>query len=595
MPSVTGTFETLALELGRVLAPLKDLLDPESLLNLGLELPRALANEPGLVAALTAARTKATEVDAKIASLEAAITAGNVVTIVTAGVAMTTLVSELITRLSAVGTALHSAAGALPAAERAPLQDLAGKLANRALEALVVSYLNAELPSLATTLAVLGVVDMAPQRGPGLDVSYVPVEPVVPRLYLDRVSQLLQHPDQYLRQTFKWGDADFDGATLLRKLQVLLEGFSLPAAIYVRPDGSLALEAFAFVVETDTSVSPPGLKFELSLPGDATFDDQVDFTSLWKGKVHADAHFAAGLSGTLRPPFALRALPPSGSVALNLSLGLAAEKTASDPIVLLGMTGGSQLSAKSIGGRVGIVANLDAAGGEVTPAVQLSIDDGRLVIDFSQGDGFIQKLLSGVHLDAAFAIAADWNPKDGLRIQGQGGVEVFVPLHIDLSVVKISGLYVAIGLGSSPTPISIMLATQISTELGPLTAIVDRIGLRANIGFPASGGNLGLADIAFAFQPPNGVGLSIDAGAMKGGGFLKLDPDKGEYFGCVRVLVPGRHHAQGDRHHQHQDAGRQQGIRAADLDHRRVRTDSAGFWLHADRGRWPARAEPHAR
>src|SRR4030095_10787895 len=143
MPTVTGTFETLALELGRALAPLKDLLDPESLLNLGLELPRQLANEPGLVAALTAARTKATEVDGKVTALESAITSGNTVTIVSAGVAMTTLVGELITRLSAVGTALHSAAGALPPAERAPLQDLAGKLANRALEALVVSYLNA--------------------------------------------------------------------------------------------------------------------------------------------------------------------------------------------------------------------------------------------------------------------------------------------------------------------------------------------------------------------------------------------------------------------------------------------------------------------
>ena len=123
----------------------------------------------------------------------------------------------------------NSAAGSLPPAERAPLQGLAGKLASRTLEALVVSYLNAELPSLATTLAVLGVVDMAPQRGQGLDVSYVPVEPVAPRLYLDRVSQLLQQPDQYLRQTFNWGDPAFDGATLLRKLQALLESFSLPA------------------------------------------------------------------------------------------------------------------------------------------------------------------------------------------------------------------------------------------------------------------------------------------------------------------------------------------------------------------------------
>ena len=47
MPTVTGTLETLALELGRALAPLKDLLDSESLLNLGLELPRRARRRAG--------------------------------------------------------------------------------------------------------------------------------------------------------------------------------------------------------------------------------------------------------------------------------------------------------------------------------------------------------------------------------------------------------------------------------------------------------------------------------------------------------------------------------------------------------------------
>jgi hypothetical protein len=39
------------------------------------------------------------------------------------------------------------------------------------------------------------------------------------------------------------------------------------------------------------------------------------------------------------------------------------------------------------------------------------------------------------------------------------------------------------------------------------------------------------------FKPPNGVGLSIDAGAIKGGGFLYLDFDKGEYFGALELML----------------------------------------------------------
>jgi len=532
MATVAGTLETLALELGHALAPLADLLDPESLLNLGTELPRSLATNPGLLAALTATHSTVTDLESKTISLGTAIAGGDVLTIITAGKAVTTGVSGLIAQLTSVGTALSAAAAALPPAERGPLQDLAGKLAGRVLEALLISYLRDQLPSLMSTLAVIGLVDMTPEPSPTLDVRYGPRDPVAPRLHLDRLQVLLQHPDQYLQQTFKWGASDFDGVVLLRKVQDLLESFGLSTPIYQRPDGSHVLEAFAFALGVDRSVSPPGLTLELSLPGNATLDQAIAFTPMWKGTVHTDAHFAAGLSATLRPPFALRALPPSGSVTLDTRLGLAAETTAEDPIVLLGVTGGTRLTARRLSAEIGAKASLDAAGGDVTPIVQLRLDEGRLVVDFSEGDGFIQTLLAGVHLDAQFGLVADWSPTTGLRLQGQGGVEVFVPLHIDLAVVLISGLYVSITLGS-PAPLSIVLATQLTTTLGPLTAIVDRIGMRTAIGFPAGGGNLGVADLAFAFQPPRGVGLSIDGGALKGGGFLSLDAEKGEYIGAL--------------------------------------------------------------
>ena len=38
--------------------------------------------------------------------------------------------------------------------------------------------------------------------------------------------------------------------------------------------------------------------------------------------------------------------------------------------------------------------------------------------------------------------------------------------------------------------------------------------------FPSGGGNLGPAELELAFKPPNGVGLSLEAGGVTGGGFL---------------------------------------------------------------------------
>ena len=86
--------------------------------------------------------------------------------------------------------------------------------------------------------------------------------------------------------------------------------------------------------------------------------------------------------------------------------------------------------------------------------------------------------------------------------------------------------------------IPIELGATIKGELGPLQAVVEDIGLRLDLTFPPNrDGNLGVANLALGFKPPNGVGLSIDAGVVKGGGYLFLDPDAGEYAGAIELTV----------------------------------------------------------
>jgi hypothetical protein len=126
--------------------------------------------------------------------------------------------------------------------------------------------------------------------------------------------------------------------------------------------------------------------------------------------------------------------------------------------------------------------------------------------------------------------------KRWFKLQGQAGVEILIPLHIDLSVVVLNGLYFSIGFSTNPPPLQIGLATSITANLGPLVATVDHIGINIGISFPPDGkGQLGMADLSFAFAPPKGVGLEVDAGVIVGGGFLYLDPDKGQYYGALEL------------------------------------------------------------
>ncbi|MCB0575850.1 MAG: hypothetical protein KDC61_14935, partial [Saprospiraceae bacterium] len=69
-------------------------------------------------------------------------------------------------------------------------------------------------------------------------------------------------------------------------------------------------------------------------------------------------------------------------------------------------------------------------------------------------------------------------------------------------------------------------------------AVVDKLGVSVPMKFPDDGkGNLGAVDIGFAFRPPSGVGLSLDVGVVKGGGYLYFDFDREEYAGVLELSV----------------------------------------------------------
>ncbi len=68
-----------------------------------------------------------------------------------------------------------------------------------------------------------------------------------------------------------------------------------------------------------------------------------------------------------------------------------------------------------------------------------------------------------------------------------------------------------------------------------LTLSISRLGAEMQMQKrDDSGGVLGY-DITPKFKPPNGAGVRVNAEVIKGGGFLYLDDEKGEYFGSLEL------------------------------------------------------------
>ena len=542
MPSQAGTLERLAQELGLALQPLEQRLAAGQLrgfLNeLGIALPNSLASEAQFIGAVGNAASKIGELAPLIAQLVNAISSDNTAQIISTAIEVLTKVAQVLDAFSQASTALHTAAssaGGLTPAQRAQMQALALELATKLFDYAVIEYLNSKASGVVPSLNIIGLVDT--QIDPG-----TPGDPTAPPyqrhdLHFDRIFDLFLHPDQYLKETFGWGDPSFDGSQLLPRVEALIAATDMPVTIIRAPGQPPILEAFLLRLTADKSVSPPGLSARIRVDATQDFKQTYQLGQLWALNFDVSARFGAGMEADISPPMKATLRPPSGTVNVTAKGGFLAQHADGSPVVIIGQTGGSRLEAKSIGAELGVAASWDSSSSTAKgePTASVDITGGKAVIDTSNADGFIGEVTKGIHVEAGFDLHIDWQPDTGVHITGGAQIEVDLPLHLDLGPITIPTLYLVGGLGNEGLTLEISAALGIT--LGPIAGSVDRIGAKALLGFPDHGGNLGRANLSVAFKPPNGLGLEIDAGVVAGGGYISFDPDKGEYAGVLDVSL----------------------------------------------------------
>jgi hypothetical protein len=162
------------------------------------------------------------------------------------------------------------------------------------------------------------------------------------------------------------------------------------------------------------------------------------------------------------------------------------------------------------------------------------------VIDLSDGDGLMTTVMGDSTRVIEFGIGLVWSSKTGFHLRGSGAIEVTIPLHLSFAGFTILSLHLR--AASADGPVSVTVGVAANFELGPITASVDNIGTKVDLvpipdGPPA--GLFGRLDLDFGFKPPNGIGIAVDAGPVKGGGFLFLDFDAGRYAGVIELSVFG--------------------------------------------------------
>ncbi|MGB7759982.1 MAG: DUF6603 domain-containing protein, partial [Bryobacteraceae bacterium] len=417
------------------------------------------------------------------------------------------------------------------------------------------SYMELAHPALFAPLHLFGIMDELPNDGGGAP-GRIPY--TQRQVRWDRLVTLVSDPESLPTDVYGWG-GDFDHDKLLRRLERVLLAFGVPAGRHI-PRQSLASQYYGAAAPPDTvrELRVPLLEERRSdigfvragltalpiPPEDSPTGDPVGFFvgpftyGQASTRIELGGPFALELAGGLetggdigldiRPGKVTPHLTIAGT-DIDLKITFALEPQT--PFFLVGDEDSSNLQL----GASGVSVELTGAVASPELKFTLHFDSLSLTIDPSGADGFVTSAMGTDKKNAQASGDLTWSSVSGLHFSGQAALKLAFPVHTTIGPVTIQSVGIELAAAGSATNLNATVTGAVS--IGPIQAVVSDIGVTlafTAVSAPARG-TFGDLDVGFQFKPPSGVGLSIDAAGVSGGGFLKHDDAAHEYQGVLQL------------------------------------------------------------
>jgi hypothetical protein len=394
-----------------------------------------------------------------------------------------------------------------------------------------------------------------------------------------RASAAVSDPLGVLKQVYHWGDpsqpfAHRDALDMLRQILTTVGVAAkeiAPAMIPTPPfapdpdhnisDEEIAIRAIVlerdfpqqgaffrvgfevFPAAGSGDARPTGLMLRPLLEGGV--DQTVPLSDRVSFQIHASAGLGDSVGVALFPD---RVKLVGGAPALGTKLQLLT--TGTDPWFLVGdpqgtrlEIGGFSLSAELGGATLAdpeVTLKLGATGAAGSPGC-------KIVLSLADADAFVRGVSSSGQLQITCTPEVAWSSKSGFAFSGAPILDFTLPVAASIGPITISNVHLAITTADGNLDARAGLA--ISGKLGPLTVTIDGIGVacglaphqRADIQALSADERtptFGSLDVDTHFAAPTGVGLTVDAaGVVGGGGFLAHTA--GQYSGVLQLSILG--------------------------------------------------------
>jgi len=435
--------------------------------------------------------------------------------------------------------------------------DIAAALPKRLLDYLIIDYIQNNYNALYHALVVLGCIEL--QDVPRDDAAHISKH-TRRILHWDRIIQVITDPGRLFRAVYQWGTPEADLGLLIERLYDFFLALGLPAGLeYPVMEKQATLWAPLPVPEEDEGGDPelrvpifrtnvqgleaefgitfyplpppgaggtPGLAMTLYTSGAIAASIPLGEQGLWVLEVDADLDLSSGVGIVIRPdsgPTILTDLLRAGTQAEgSINMRIQRQAPPNEDLILFGISGGTGLKTKKFffgGGTTGKDVFLETG-----------LEGGSIVIQASEGDGFLQKILPQDPVRINFDLILGWSIQKGFYIKGGAGFEYTFQINKSLGPIFIN----SINLRLDPSQDNLTLITAVTggAQIGPVTAVVHEIGLKTIVQFDKPG-LLGNMDLDFGFKLPSLIGLSVEAASISGGGAVLIDPPN--YGGILQL------------------------------------------------------------
>lgn len=468
---------------------------------------------------------------------------------------------QLVSHVGSVAEAVRSiASSGAPAA-------FASTFPSELLDFLVYSALAQHGPQLFGILHLGGV--LTEQRLPA-DPATGRGKYVARRVHWDRLSGLAGDPLATVTQAYGWGSA-FDGDAFLRSVGILIQAFGGSAGLHLAdrqlvdqfyaddaPNRSAVTNLVVSVPYLNASTFGDGVSastsialLEIPIPPSATVaaaPDGLALLPLISGQASESTALSDQVTLTLGGDFLSRPVraevhPGSavvrgspGNTRVDASARIAATSPPTNPWRAFGDAESSRLEISAVHASLGMSGELDS---DLDLRVEVGLDTAVLVIDLSEGDGFVQGALGSQPARSPVSLVIKWSSHTGFALGGNPKLAITLPVGESLgSIATITS--VGLALVGVDNAVAFDATLTFSARLGPFAMTVADAGVRTlvrPVGDADPPGNLGNIDLEFGFKPPSGVGATLNSPVITGGGFLERNGDI--YAGTLNLSICG--------------------------------------------------------